>query len=637
MTTASSAPRSSFLRPLIGLVLIVAILILAKTVIVPLVLAVLLTFVLAPVVNAIQRRGLGRLPAVIVTVLLTAVLLGLVGWMLGSQAHHLAQELPTHRKEIDTKIAGLRKNREGAFPKLQKMIREVGKGETEEDTVHQGEVPKEQVVVARPEEPSSFEQLANTAGPVLEPLAQAGLVVVLVIFMLIQREDLRNRMIGLLGHGRLMGTTRVLVESAQRLSRFLLTQTLINVGFGVLFALGLLIIGVPYALLWGGLAVVLRFVPFIGSMIAAGFPLILAFAVAPGWTSPVLVLALVAVLELTTANVAEPLLIGHGTGVSPIALLVAAAFWTWVWGPIGLVLATPLTVCLVVLGQNFTPLRVFALLLGNTPPLEPHIAYYQRLLAHDALEAKQIAEKQAHAHGLENVCDEVLLPALALARVDRKNSGLSLEDEAFVFQATKDILEHLSDHLSASPESSLAGDAESRVASPKEPRLETASNGVLILGCPAHHEAEEISILMLAQLLKPDGCRVDPISTRALPADVEARIEDESPALVFIAILPPGGFLQARYLCKRLRKRFPNLPIVVGYWGDARHYDKVLVRLRSAGVSYVTTSLHQSRSQVRALVGHAPGASREPAAQVAPTTSVGDSAQGADAESKVRV
>ena len=218
-------------------------------------------------------------------------------------------------------------------------------------------------------------------------------------------------MIGLLGHGRLTGTTRVLVESGQRLSRFLLTQTLINMGFGVVFALMLLLIGVPYALLWGGLAVVLRFVPFIGSMIAAGFPLVLAFAVTPGWTAPVLVLTLVLVLELITANVVEPLLIGHGTGVSPIALLVAAAFWTWVWGPIGLVLATPLTVCLVVLGQNFPPLRVLALLLGNAPALEPRIAYYQRLLSHDSHEAKQIAEKVAEGGGLEKVCDDVLLPA----------------------------------------------------------------------------------------------------------------------------------------------------------------------------------------------------------------------------------
>jgi len=621
---ASSAPRTSFLRPLVGLVLIVAILMLAKTVIVPLVLAIMLTFVLTPVVNAIQRCGLGRLPAVIATVILTGVLCGFVGWVLASQARHLAQELPTHRKEIDEKLAGLRQNRGGTFPRLQKMVREVVNGQTEADTVRPKDVSKDQVVVARSPEPSNFEQLISAAGPVLEPLAQTGLVVVLVIFMLIQREDLRNRLIGLPGHGRLMGTTRVLTESAHRVSRFLLTQTLINVGFGILFALGLVLIGVPYALLWGGLAVVLRFVPYIGSIIASVFPLVLAFAVAPGWTSPVLVLVLVAALEVVTANIAEPLLIGHGTGVSPIALLVAAAFWTWVWGPIGLVLATPLTVCLVVLGQNFAPMRYFALLLGNAPALEPHIAYYQRLLAHDAHEATQIAEKQAHERGLEHVCDDVLLPALVLARLDRKHTGLSVEDEAFVFQSTKDILEKLPGPVLASSESPPAVD------SPNE----AAAQGVLALGCPAHHEAEEISVLMLAQLLKADDCRVEPVSTRALPADVEARIEKENPALVFIAILPPGGFLQARYLCKRLRKRFANLPIVVGYWGPVRHYDKVLVRLRAAGASYVTTSLLQSRSQIRAIVGQPADSGGEQAVQAAPATSVAGSARAYGVESK---
>ena len=218
----------------------------------------------------------------------------------------------------------------------------------------------------------------------------------------------------------------------------------------------------------------------------------------------------------------------------------------------------------------------------------------------------------------------MLLPVLVLARLDRKHAGLSVEDEAFVFQSTKDILEKLPGPVLPSSESLPAVD------SPNE----GAAQRVLVLGCPAHHEAEEISVLMLAQLLKADDCRVEPVSTRALPADVEARIERENPALVFIAILPPGGFLQARYLCKRLRKRFTNLPIVVGYWGPVRHYDKVLVRLRSAGASYVTTSLLQSRSQIRAIVSHPAVASPEPAVQTAPAISVAGSASDYGVESK---
>ncbi len=584
-----------------ALVLIVAIVYLAKPVIVPLALAVLLTFVLTPVVTVIQRRGLPRVPAVLVTVLLTFVVFGLVGWVVAIQVRNLVHDLPAHRKEIDTKIASLRGSGEGAFSDLLQMLREIARGETQNEAAAAEATPKEKVIIAQPQETSSLEQLAQAAGPVLEPLAQAGLVVILVIFMLIKREDLRNRVIGLLGHGHLTGTTRVLVDSAQRVSRFLLTQLLINAAFGTLFAFGLFFVGVPYAFLWGFLAVILRFVPFIGSWIALAFPLILAFAIAPGWKQPIIVLILFASLELVTANVVEPLLFGHGTGVTPIALLVAAAFWTWIWGPIGLVLATPLTVCLVVLGQHVPRLRFFALLLGDQPALEPHVSYYQRLLAHDEEEAKQVAQAQVKAGGPESVYDAVLLPALALARRDRRQAGLSAAEEEYIFQATRDILT-ATDLKPAAATGAPAPDGtadqpNTAQVGPAEP----PAPGVLILGCPAHHEAEELSLVMLAQLLQPDGYRVEVVSTKVLPAEIVGRIERENPALVFIAILPPGGLVQARYLCKRLRKRFADLPIVVGYWGEERHYDRLLVHLRSAGASYVTTSLLQSRSQIRAL------------------------------------
>lgn len=605
MATTASSVRSSYLRPLVTLVLIVAILYLAKTVIVPLALAVLLTFVLSPVVTVVQRRGLPRVLAVLLTVLLTFVLFGLVGWVVGVQLHDLARELPSHRKEIDAKMAGLRGDGEGTFPKLLRMIREIGKGEVQTDKAAEGAPPKERVVVSQPQEPSGFEQLASAAGPVLEPLAQAGLVVILVVFMLIKREDLRNRVIGLLGHGRLTGTTRVLVDATQRLSRFLLTQLLINIGFGVLFGVGLLFVGVPYAILWGFLAVVLRFVPYIGSLVAVGFPLVLAFAVAPGWTQPILVLVLFALLELLTANVVEPLLFGHGTGVSPIALLIAAAFWTWVWGPIGLVLSTPLTVCLVTLGKHAPRLQFLEMLLGDQPALAPYVRYYQRLIARDQDEARQVAVEHAKANGSEKVYDEVLLPALVLARRDRQHAGLSVEDEGFVFQATRWILDHLDAGVvqAASQEAAPGTGADGPLAAPPEKPAAESPASVLVLGCPAHHAAEELSLSMLARLLETDGCRVEVVSTRALPAEVEIRVARENPALVFVAILPPGGLVQARYLCKRLRKRFADLPIVVGFWGDERHFDKVLVRVRSAGASYLTTSLMQARSQIRALAG----------------------------------
>lgn len=606
MSTKHSAVLPSYLRVLLSLVLIVGILHLAKAVIVPLALAVLLTFVLTPIVSTIQRPGLGRVPSVLVTVVLAFAIFGVVGWGVGVQVNKLARELPNQQGAIQKKIAALSGSGEGVFGRLLKMVREIGAEPGKTDAAADNTTVKaKEVIVVRPEESSGFERLAQTVGPVLEPLATAGLVVILVIFMLINREDLRNRLIGLLGHGRLTGTTRVLVDAAERVSGFLLTQLLVNVTFGIIFGVGLLIIGVPYAFLWGFLTAVLRFIPYIGTWISVAFPLALSFALAKDWTQPVIVLVFFALLDLITANVVEPLLFGHRTGVTPIALLIAAAFWTWVWGPIGLVLSTPLTVCLVVLGQHVPRLKFFTLLLGDRPPLEPHLSYYQRLLAKDEDEAEQVVLEHVKARGLENVYDDVLLPALVFARHDRKQGGLVAEDEGFILQATKDILAH----LEAAP-----------AVDPAAPAPEKVMPTVYVLGCPAHHEAEELSLHMLASLLRPEGCQVEALSTKALPAEVEARIEREKPALLFVAIMPPGGLIQARYLCKRLRKRFADLPIVVGYWGAARDFDRLLIRLRSAGASYVTTSLLQSRSQIRALANLTPPPAPVPNLQTAGAT-----------------
>jgi predicted PurR-regulated permease PerM len=597
---ASTRPSfgSSYLQILIGLVLIVGILYVGKTVIVPLVFAVLATFILTPVVSALQRCGLGRIPAALGAVGLAFVLFGALGWGVGIQIDQLARELPGNKDKIDKKIAELRGSADGPFAKLFEMYREL----RAEPDKHRG-MSKEtatkdkQVVVVRQEESSGIEQLATAVVPVIEPLATAGLVVVLVVFMLIKREDLRNRLISLLGHGHLTGTTRVIVDAAQRLSRFLLIQLLVNIAFGSLFGVGLLLLEVPYALLWGFLTAVLRFVPYVGALFAVAFPLVLSFALASGWGQPVAVLAFFAVLELTTGNVIEPLLFGHSTGVTPVALLVAAAFWTAVWGPIGLVLSTPLTLCMVVLGQHVHRFKVFALLLGDEPALEPHASYYQRLLARDKGEAQEVVDQQVKTCGVEKVCDEVLLPALVLARRDRKRGGLTVEEESFIFETTKEILAHLDAQPPATPaiDEPAAGGA--------APATQEVPPTVMILGCPAHDEAEELSLHMLAMLMKPDGCRIETVSTRALPSEVESRIADEKPALVLITIMPPGGLVQARYLCKRLRKRFKSVPLIVGYWSETSHFDQLLVRLRAAGASYVTTSILQTRRQILALVG----------------------------------
>jgi predicted PurR-regulated permease PerM len=589
------ASSGSYLPGLLGIVLVVGILSVAKAFIVPLALAVLLTFVLTPIVSGFQGVGLKRVPAVLVTVVLALGAFGAVGWGVGMQVNALVQQLPEHKEKIKKKIADLRGSGEGAFGKFFEMIREIADTAETAAGPAGAQTSNAQVVIARPAEPSSFEKLAYAAAPVLEPLATAGLVVILIIFMLSSREDLRNRLIGLLGHGHLTGTTRVIADAAQRLSRFLLTQLLINVGFGALFGVGLLVIGVPYAFLWGFLTGLLRFVPYIGTWISVAFPLTLSFALSPDWAQPIVVLLFFALMDLVVGNAVEPLLFGHSTGVTPIALLVAAAFWTWVWGTIGLVLSTPLTVCLVVLGQHVPRFQFFALLLGDQAPLEQHVSYYQRLLSRDVEEAKQIASEYAKTHGLENAFDDVLMPALVLAQLDRKHQGLGPEDEEFVFQQTMETLTRLESETSPAP----APDGQVPVSDQEPPAFVPAP---LILACPAHQKAEELPIRMFEALLKHDSVKVEGLSTKTLPAEVEERVEQLKPAVVFIAVLPPGGLVQVYYLCKRLRKRFADLPLVVGYWKPHRDFDRLLVRLRSAGATYVTTSLRQTCSRVRGLI-----------------------------------
>jgi hypothetical protein len=430
---------------------------------------------------------------------------------------------------------------------------------------------------------------------------------VLVVFMLSRREDLRNRILGLLGHGHLTRATRVLTDAAERVSRYLLNQLLVNAGFGIVFGLGLILLGVPYAFLWAAVASVLRFIPFIGSWMALALPLALSIAIAPGWTQPVLVFAFFAVLELVTGNVVEPLLFGHSTGLSPVALLVAAAFWIWIWGPIGLVLSTPLTVCLVALGQHIPRFRFLSLLLGDQPALAPHASYYQRLVARDKAEAAKLTRAYTEEQGRDKVYDDVLLPALLLARRDRNHGGLQAAEEEFLYQATQEIVAERCG-LKAPPAKEAQGvracDLGEADREPLGPAslAEEPDHRELIFGCPAHHEAEELALQMLAHLLADSGYRMEVHSSKALPAEIEARVEQEDPCEVFIGVLPPGGLLQARYLCRRLHKAFPKLPIVVGFWGATpRNFDRILVRLRADGARYVTTSLSQSRSQLLAL------------------------------------
>lgn len=586
-----SAEKLPSLIAVATFLLIIASLYWAQAVLIPVALAILLTFLLSPVAGALERIALGRLPSVILIVVVTFSLLGGIGWIVALQFESLANELPTYRKNIRQKIADIRDaGKGGALEKVQKTADDVKEEfQKNNDPARVQEKPRE--VVVKAEESSTFWPIPLALGPMVERFAGAGLVIVLVVFMLIQREDLRNRLIRLVGYGRLTFTTRALEEAGQRISRYLLMQTIINSSFGLAVGLALYLIGVPYAMLWGFFAAVLRFIPYVGPFAAAIMPGALSLAVFEGWLWPILVVGIFVALQLICNMVLEPLLYAESAGVSEVGLLVAVAFWTWLWGPVGLVLATPLTVCVVVLGKYVPRMDFIGVLISDQPAMESNISYYQRLLAMDQAEAAEIVEEHLKTHPQEQLFDGVLIPALNYTRRDRELGRLTEDGEQFVFRATREILEDLNS-LKPQSSSELSDSAKT-----------TTTNGnslvilpkVPILGCPAQDEADELALLMFRQLLDSTRYEVEIMSDAMLTAEVVARIGEKGPAMICIAALPPGGLVQARYLCKRLRARFPHLKIVVGRWGvGSEDSNSILI----AGADRVGTTMIETREQM---------------------------------------
>jgi hypothetical protein len=355
--------------------------------------------------------------------------------------------------------------------------------------------------------------------------------------------------------------------------------------------MGLYFIGLPYAIVWGFLATVLRFIPYVGTFAATIMPTALSLAVFQGWLWPIFVVGLFSFLELLNNMVLEPLLYSESAGVSGVGLLVAIAFWTWLWGPVGLVLATPLTVCVVVLAKYVPWLDFIGVLMSDQPAMESKISYYQRLLAMDQAEAAEIAEEHLKNHPRELIFDAVLIPALSYARRDRELGRLTEDGEQFVFRATREIVEDLN---SLMPESSPATPDSVKTATIVE------NNPVIplkncVLGCPARDEADEVALHMLTQLFDSTRYEVEVMSDALLTSEVVGLIADRSPAVVLIATVSRGGMTHARYLCKRLRARFPHLKIVIGRWGLGSE-DSNSVAL--AGADRIGTTLIETRDQI---------------------------------------
>jgi predicted PurR-regulated permease PerM len=538
----------------------------AQDIFIPVALAAFLTFLLSPLVSALQRRGLGRVPSVIIVAVLTAVALAAFTWVVTRQVVDLAESLPKYSENIKGKVRSLREMFEGSAGGA---LRQMG-----------GEIFGELGMKPAAEgAPSWLSQSLSALSSASRLLTTFGLTAVLLLFMLLNREDLRNRLIRLAGHGRLTLTTKAVDEAAHRISRFLIMQAVINCTYGVIVAAALALIGVDHWLLWGILAALLRYVPYVGVWIAILPPILLSLAQFPGWWQPSLVVGLYVVMELVTVNVVEPKLYGRSIGVSEVALLVAAAFWAWMWGPIGLVLSSPLTVVLVVLGKYVPHLEFLDVLLGDDPPLAPEVSFYQRLLARDQDEAVDLALAQAKAVGPERVYDELLVPALVHARRDHEHDELTEADERFVQLATREIVEELD-------EREAAGAAEG----PK----------VSVLACPARDEEDRLGLEMLQQLLDPTRWDVEIAGLETLTSELLVQAAEKKPAVICIAALPPGGLAHTRYLCKRLRQRLPEVKIVVGRWGLRGNVEQNVEQLREVGADQIDTTLLETRDHLNA-------------------------------------
>jgi predicted PurR-regulated permease PerM len=589
----SGIRKLPLLYVLASLTLITASLYWAKAVLIPVALAILLAFLLNPVVHAVQRLGIGRVPAVLLVVILVFTCLGGMSWAVLQQIPRLTDNLPRYEDNIKRKIADLRGAGKGSFLEkaqttAKEITEELGKGDQAG-----AEKPVPVVVQA----PSALWQLPT----LLEPLATAALVLVLVIFMLLERGDMRNRLIRLVGYGRLTLTTKALDEAGHRISRYLLMQSIINSSFGVAVGVGLFLIGLPYALIWGVLATVLRFIPYVGPTVAALLPIALSLAVFPGWNQPLLVIGLIVLLELVANMIMEPLLYGRVAGISEVSLMIAIAFWTWLWGPVGLLLATPLTVSLGVLGRYVPQLEFLGVLLSDEPVLETHTSYYQRLVARDQDEAVELVEDHLRTHPVAEVYEAVLVPALYTAKKDVVRDNLTADDMHFIVQATQEIVED----LSLRPPPNALPDAHA-AATPAPDNDAPPLPKVPMVFCPAHDEADALVLLMLQHLLEPTRYDVELLHATMLTSEVVSLVEQQGAGIICLGALAPGGLAQTRYLCLRLRARFPDLKIVVGRWGGTGNGEESRDLLRAAGADYVETTLHETCTQLRQLGGLRP-------------------------------
>jgi predicted PurR-regulated permease PerM/GAF domain-containing protein len=593
-----------------GVVLAIGGLYLGQDIFIPFALAILLSFALTPLVNWLRRLKLPRIAAVIVAVTLAFILIGGIAFVVGRQLVQLANNLPSYQTTITEKIRSLQASAPGGgvVDKVTTTIQDLSKEISGEDkpaepprppTLGSSPAPQEPVTVRiEPPQAKPLEIIQTIVGPLLAPLATAGLVIIFVIFVLLEREDLRDRFIKLAGAGDLQKSTQALNDAAARVSRYLLMQMVVNFTYGIPIGIGLYFIGVPNAILWGLLAAVLRFVPYLGPFLAALFPIALAIAVDPGWSMLLWVIGLFLLAELISNNVIEPWLYGSSTGLSSLAIIMAAIFWTTLWGPVGLFLATPLTVCLVVIGRYVPQLEFLGVLLGSDPVLAPEERLYQRLLAGNLEEATEIAEDYVDEHSSREFYDHVGIPALRLAENDRQRSTTDTNYRRLVANTAicvvKEVADHIQEKAPASGNADTSGE-EGTAAS-------TANKPVLCIA--GRTELDRAAAEMLAQVLEENGTGARVLPPIAISEGALAQLDLTGVEVVCLSYLHPQPQVFARYICRRLRRRAPHLKLMVCCWNAPPQGTHTEDMARQMSADAATLSLEICMNLINGWLAH---------------------------------
>lgn len=604
MVRSKDYSASSRSLMVIAFVLAIAALYLGRQIFIPLALGLVFSFLLTPVVTQLEKLRIGRTAAVIVVLVLSLTLIGAVSWKVSGQLVEITAEFSDYKSNLDSKLQSLHASKDGNLSRATATVKELNK----QLSVVSGQISASQgdkesgaarrpipVQVAAP--PSNILQdLRALLGPLAVVLETAVIVIIFSVFMLLKREDLRNRAIRLAGRGQLSRMTQALEDAERRLGRYLLLQFVVNATYGFLFGVALYFIGVPHALLWGVLAALLRFVPYIGGVAAAAFPVTLAIAVFPGWRPAGLALAAFIVLELVVSNFVEPTLYGVHTGISSLAILVAAVFWATLWGPVGLILSTPLTVCLIVLGRYVPQLKFLEVALGDEPVLTPAQRFYQRLLASDQEEARTIAETHLKENSLENLYDTIIIPALKLAEQDYEIDALDDDTRRFMFRSIKTLIEDLGAELEENPpEMSETGAHRDNGAA------RTSGANANIACVPARNGPDELVAMMLCQLLRHAGFHTRQLRARPVE-EVLVAISPHDYSVVCVSSLPPFAITQARTLCKRLQAASSSLQTVVGLWDFEGGPERARERIGAGCPGMVATTLAEAIADVRRII-----------------------------------